>query len=404
MLTSLAFIFLCGLLLGSLFQKLRLPSLLGMLLTGILLGPQVLNLLNDSILIISDDLRQLALIIILTRAGLALDLSDLKAVGRPALLICFVPAGFEMIGVMVIAPLLLSISILEAAIMGAVVSAVSLAVVVPKMLQLMDEGYGVEKSIPQMIMAGASVDNALVLVMFAVFVGLVQGGEISAASMVQIPISIVLGLTLGLLLGGGAAVFFERMPVRDSTKVIILLSFCFLLMALEHFAKGVVSISGILAVMAMGAAIRRKNPLVAVRLSVKFSKLWIAAEILLFVLVGAMVDINYAVGAGLAALLVILGALLFRMLGVLICLLKTPLNLKERFFCMVAYCPKATMQAAIGALPLAMGLSCGPMVLTVAILAILITSPLGALGIDIMYKRILTKSANQCIEAEQRSC
>lgn len=391
MLTSLAFIFICGLSLGTLFQKLRLPSLLGMLVTGIILGPYALNLLDTSILGVSTDLRQLALIIILTRAGLALDINDLKKVGRPAILMCFVPACFEIIGMVLIAPRLLGISILDAAIMGAVVAAVSPAVVVPKMLQLMEGNYGTDKSIPQLIMAGASVDDVFVIVMFTAFTGLARGENISPISFVQIPISIFLGLVSGILIGIGLTFFFKRVHIRDSVKVIILLSVSFLLVATEHALEAIVPFSGLLAVMAMGAAIQKKRSSVATRISVKFSKLWVAAEVLLFVLVGATVDIDYALAAGGTTILLIFGALIFRMVGIFACLLKTNLNIKERIFCMIAYCPKATVQAAIGSLPLTMGLSCGSIVLTVAVLAILITAPLGAFSIDMSYKKLLSQ-------------
>lgn len=394
MLTSLAFIFLLGLSLGYVFMKLKLPALIGMLLTGIALGPYVLNLLEPSLLSVSVDLRQLALVIILTRAGLALDIKDLMKVGRPALLMCFVPACFEIAGMMLIAPPLLGISLLEAAIMGTVVAAVSPAIIVPKMLHLMDQKYGTSKSIPQLIMAGGSVDDVFVIVMFTAFTGLALGGNISAVSFLQIPVSILSGLVLGVLLGWLLTRYFKRYHMRDSVKVLIILSVSFLLVALERVLKGVLPVSGLLAVMALGATLLKNYEVLALRLSAKFSKLWVGAEILLFVLVGATVDIKYAVGAGLSAVVVILFSLLFRMAGVFVCMIKTQLTLKERVFCMIAYLPKATVQAAIGSLPLAMGLPCGKIVLTVAVLAILITAPLGAFGIDMTYKRLLEKETN----------
>jgi NhaP-type Na+/H+ or K+/H+ antiporter len=391
MLTSLAFIFLLGMFLGYFFMKLKLPGLLGMLFTGIILGPYVLNALEPSLLSVSVDLRQLALVIILTRAGLALDIKDLMKVGRPALLMCFVPACFEIVGMMLVAPPLIHISLLDAAIMGSVVAAVSPAIIVPKMLHLMDQRYGTNKSIPQMIMAGGSVDDVFVIVMFTAFTGLALGGEISPISFLQIPTSIVTGLVIGVFLGWCLTRYFKRYHMRDSVKVLILLSISFLLVALERVLKGIVPISGLLAVMALGATLLKTYDALAVRLSGKFSKLWVGAEILLFVLVGATVNIKYALGAGLAAIVVILLALLFRMLGVFVCMIKTPLTTKERLFCMIAYLPKATVQAAIGSLPLAMGLPCGEIVLTVAVLAILITAPLGAFGIDMTYKKLLVQ-------------
>lgn len=391
MLTSLALIFLFGLIFGALFQKLRLPPLLGMLIVGIVLGPYALNWLDDSLLSISADLRQIALIIILTRAGLNLNISDLKKVGRPAILMCFLPACFEILGMLVLAPPLLHISYLDAAIMGAVVGAVSPAVIVPKMLRLMEEGYGTKKSIPQLILAGASVDDVFVIVLFSSFTGLAKGESLSPWRFAEIPVSILLGILLGAALGLALAFFFQKVHVRDSVKVLLLLSFSFLLVALEDALEGFVPISGLIAVMSLGIALQRKRDIVARRLSLKFSKLWVAAELLLFVLVGATVDLHYAYAAGLPAVILIFGVLLFRMAGVWVCLFKTKLLFKERLFCVLAYMPKATVQAAIGSVPLSMGLSCGNIVLTVAVLAILITAPLGAFLIDLTYKKLLSR-------------
>lgn len=389
MLTSLALIFLVGMGFGWLVTRLRLPSLLGMLLTGILLGPYVLNLLDESILGISADLRQLALIIILTRAGLSLNIDDLKKVGRPAVLLCFVPACFEMAGMVVLAPRLLGLSVLDAAILGAVIAAVSPAVIVPKMLRLMELGYGTKHSIPQMILAGASVDDVFVIVMFTAFTGLAQGGTVSPATFVQIPVSIVTGVAFGLLAGVAFGAVYRRIHVRDSVKVVVLLSLSFLFVALENAVKGIVPFSGLLAVMSCGIAVNRRRPELAARLSGKYNRLWVAAEVLLFVLVGATVDIGYAAAAGVAAVLVVLGALVFRMVGVFVCVAGTKLTRKERLFCMLAYTPKATVQAAIGSVPLSMGLGCGQIVLTVAVVAILLTAPLGAFAIDLTYRRLL---------------
>ena len=394
MLTSLAFIFLAGMVLSWLFKKFRLPGLLGMIVTGMLLGPYGLNILDAAILSISPDLRKLALIIILTRAGLSLDINDLKKVGRPAVLMCFLPACFEIIGMVIIAPRLLGVSVLDAAIMGAVVGAVSPAVVIPKMLHLMDERYGTGKSIPQMIIAGASVDDVFVIVMFAAFTGLAQGDGVSAADFLQIPISIITGLVFGAIVGIFLAIFMKRANIRDSAKVIIVLSISFLMVALENGPKNIVPFSGLLAVMSLSATLQKKDRDMASRLSSKFSKLWVGAEIILFVLVGATVDLKYAIAAGIPAVLVIFGAIIFRVAGVFLCMVKTSLNNKEKLFCMIAYVPKATVQAAIGSIPLALGLSCGNIVLTVAVLAIIITAPLGALGVDLTYKRLLEKEEN----------
>lgn len=389
MLVSIAFIFISGLSLGYVFNKLRLPSLMGMLLTGILLGPYALNLISPSLLSISVELRQIALVIILLRAGLALNTDDLRKVGRPAILMCFVPAVFEMAGMMLIAPRLLGISLIDAAVLGAVVAAVSPAVIVPKMLFLIENKTGTRKSIPQMIMAGGSVDDVFVIVLFTVFATLSKTGDVSAVSLVQIPVAILSGLALGIGVGVGLTWYFKSYHMRDSIKVLIMMSVAFLFLGLEEVLKGKVPVSGLLAVMAMGATLLTRYPVLARRISPKYSKLWVAAEIMLFVLVGATVDVRYATAAGLAAVGVVLFALLFRMAGVYFSMLRTSLNQKERLFCMIAYIPKATVQAAIGSLPLAMGLPGGKIILTVAVVAILITAPLGAFGIDISYQKLL---------------
>lgn len=390
MLTSLAMIFLLGLIMGSIFKKLRLPSLLGMIITGMILGPYTLNVLHPNVIAISGDLRQLALVIILTRAGLSLNISDLKKVGRPAILMCFVPACFEIIGVILIAPKTMGITVLEAAIMGSVIAAVSPAVIVPRMIKIMEEGYGKKNSIPQLILAGASVDDVFVIVLFTAFTSLVGGNGISITSFVQIPISIIMGIIFGVLLGICLSRFFKKVHIRDTVKVIILLSFSFLLIDLENSLKGILPMSGLLAIMSMGITMYQNYNVVAKRLSTKYNKLWVCAEIILFVLVGATVDLSYALKSGIVAIVIVIGALIFRMIGVYICLLKTKLSMKERLFCMIAYTPKATVQAAIGAVPLSMGLSCGQQVLTVAVLSILITAPFGAICVDQMYKKLLS--------------
>lgn len=389
MLTSLGFVLLLGLVLGTLATRLRLPSLVGMLLAGILLGPCVLNLLSPSLLGISADLRQLALVIILTRAGLSLDVDDLRRAGRPAILMCFLPATFEVLGMVVLAPRLLGVSTLDAAIMGAVVGAVSPAVIVPRMLKLMEEGYGTAKGIPQMVLAGASVDDVFVIVLFTSFTGMAQGGSFSPAALAGVPVSIVLGAAFGLLIGFVLARFFAKFHMRDSIKVVILLGLAFLLVALEDVIP--VPFSGLLAVLGAGLGLRRWRLVVAQRLTAKFGKLWVAAEIMLFVLVGAEVDLGYAAAAGLAAVATVLGVLCFRALGVLLCVAGSKLTRSERLFTVLAYLPKATVQAAIGGVPLAMGLACGQIVLTVAVIAILVTAPLGAFAIDFSYKKLLSK-------------
>ncbi len=380
---------------GSIFNTLKLPRIIGMLITGIVTGPFVLDLIDPSILGISSELRRIALIIILVKAGLSLNLSDLKKVGRPAVLMAFVPACAEIVGYVCFAPLLLGISTLDALVMGAVLSAVSPAVVVPRMVKLIEEKRGTGKSIPQLILAGASCDDIFVIVLFGVFTAMAQGGNADIGGLIDIPVSILLGVSLGGILGIGLYLLFEKSfshnrKIRNTAKVIIILGTAFLLMSAEDLAKEYVAISGLLAVVAMACVLRLKLPIsVTERLSGKFGKLWIAAEIILFVLVGAAVDIRYTLSAGIMAPLMILIALCFRTLGVLLCLIKTRLNPKERMFCVIAYLPKATVQAAIGSVPLALGLPCGNMVLSVAVLAIIITAPLGAIGIDVSCKRLL---------------
>lgn len=397
MLTSLAFIFLAGLAMAGICGRLGLPRIIGMLFTGILLGPNVFNLLDSSILLISPQLRQMALIIILLKAGLSLNLSDLRQVGRPAVMMSFVPASFEILAFLLFGPFILGISRVEAALLGSVLAAVSPAVVIPRMVQLMEEKYGTDKSIPQMIMAGASCDDIFVIVLFSTFLGMVQGGSVRAADFLNIPVSIVLGILLGAVFGYGLSRFFERAYekkhyIRNSMKVVIVLGMSFLLMSVEAWLEDVVSVSGLLAVVSMACMIKIKSaPIVSKRLSEKFGKLWVAAEVMLFVLVGAAVDIRYTLGAGAVAVLMIAIALGFRAVGVCLCLAGTKLNRRERLFGIIAYLPKATVQAAIGSVPLAAGLPCGQLVLSVAVLSILITAPLGAVGMDLTYRKFLEK-------------
>ena len=392
MLFSLAVIFLVGSLLGKIFEVFGLPRLIGMLLTGIVLGPYVGNVIAGSLLSISADLRQIALIIILTRAGLSLNLNDLKQVGRPALLLCFVPATLEILGTILLAPRLLGFNILQAAVLGTIIAAVSPAVVVPKMLGLMQKGYGVKKSIPQMVLAGASVDDVYVIVLFTAFTSLAMGGSVRPIAILTVPIAIGMGILVGALCGLLLTKLFSRLHMRDTTKVGILLSVAFLLVSLEQVLEGIVGFSGLLAVMALGVVLQQRIPKVSNRLSRKFSKMWVGAEVLLFVLVGATVNISYATKAGLAAILLIGGALIFRVAGVFISLWKTELTRDERVFTAIAYMPKATVQAAIGGIPLAMGIPGGEIMLTVAVIAILVTAPVGAILIDSTHKRLLAKS------------
>lgn len=391
MLLSISLILILGMFMGWICRKMKLPALLGMLITGIILGPYGLNLLDGSILGISAELRKIALIIILTRAGLGLDLSGLKKIGRPAVLMCFVPASFELLGMILLAPKLMGLSVLESAVMGAVLAAVSPAVVVPRMVKLMDEGYGVKEGIPQLILAGASVDDVYVIVLFSTFVGMMQGEGASILKFVNIPVSIFFGIAIGLFLGVLLAYFFKKVHIRDTSKVLIILSISFLLVVIEDKLTTAITFSSLIAVMFIGIGLQKKREAVAKRLSVKYGKLWVAAEVFLFVLVGATVNIEYLGKIGAKAFVVIIGALIFRMFGVFVCLRGTSLKRKERLFAMMAYTPKATVQAAIGGIPLALGLACGDTVLTVAVLAIVFTAPLGAFAIDWSYKKLLNK-------------
>jgi NhaP-type Na+/H+ or K+/H+ antiporter len=392
MLLSIALILLVGMSMGWICRKIKLPSLLGMLITGIVLGPYVLNMLDIKLLGISADLRKIALIIILTRAGLGLDLTSLKKIGRPAVLMCFVPATFELAGMLLLAPRLMGMSLPEAAVMGAVLAAVSPAVVVPRMVKLMEEGYGVKEGIPQLILAGASVDDVYVIVLFLTFSGMMQGKGASVIRFVNIPVSIILGMIIGLTIGILLAFYFQKVHIRDTAKVLIILGISFLLAAAEDSLTTPVTFSALIAIMFIGVGLQRKREAVAKRLAVKYGKLWVAAEVFLFVLVGATVNIGYLGRVGVRALLMIAGALLFRMAGVWVCLLGTGLKTGEKAFTMLAYTPKATVQAAIGGIPLALGFACGDTVLTVAVLAIVLTAPLGAFAIDLSYRKLLTKS------------
>lgn len=391
MLTSLALIFLVGMFLGWIFQKLRLPSLLGMILTGIILGPCVLGLIDGSILDISSQLRQIALVIILTRAGLSLDIKELKKSGRSALMMCFIPASCEIIGTVIFAHLLFDITYSEAALTGAVIAAVSPAVVVPRMLKLINDGYGTDKQIPQIILAGASADDVYVIVLFTSFSAIVSGGRASVTDFIQIPTSILLGIAAGIVSGLAMNVFFRKFHMRDSVKLLIIMSISFLTLELQDLSENFIHVSGLIAIMAIGMTLLNRYPVLAQRLSVKYNKMWVAAEIVLFVLVGAAVKTDSITQYGIPAVILVIAALIFRMTGVFISLLRTKLDIKERVFCMLAYTPKATVQAAIGAIPLAMGLECGPLVLSVAVLSIIITAPFGAFMIENTYKKLLVK-------------
>ncbi|MBQ9840661.1 MAG: cation:proton antiporter [Erysipelotrichaceae bacterium] len=389
MLTSVAIILLLGYVSGWLFSKMKLPSLIGMILLGICIGPYALNVLDSSLLEISSSIRQVALVIILTRAGLSLNLEDLKRVGRPAILMCFVPACFEMLGIVLLGPLLFNISLVEALVIGTVVAAVSPAVIVPRMISLIDQGYGKEHSIPQLILAAASVDDIFVIVVFTVATSLALTNEVSMLRFVEIPVSIILGILLGIVTGMLVVKFYQKISMRKVVQVFVLLSISFLLLEVETLLKGLVPVSGLLAIMATGMYIKQKDNAMAISLAKPYSQLWSVGEVFLFVLVGACVNIQYAMHAGILVILLVCLSLVFRMVGVWVSLMKSPLTAKERLFCMIAYTPKATVQASIGAIPLSMGLACGELVLTVAVLSILLTAPFGALGIDALHKRLL---------------
>ena len=391
MLTSIALILLLGLLVGYGFKKLKLPSLIGMILVGIVISPYALNLLDENMLLIAKDVRQIALVIILTRAGLSLKVHDLKKIGRPAILMCFVPACLEIVGTMVLAPLFFDVTLVEAMLIGSVIAAVSPAVIVPRMIQLIDSGYGKKHSIPQLVLAGASVDDVFVIIVFTALTTLVETGEFVSTSFIQIPVSIVLGIGLGVLVGWFFIWFFKKFEIRDTIKVIVLISISFLLLEVQTQLESIVLVSGLLAIMSMGMMIKVYDEPLATRLATKYNKLWLGAEVFLFVLVGATVNMQYAVALGLSSVLLVLGTLVFRIVGVWLSLIKTPLTKNEKVFCMISYTPKATVQAAIGAIPLSMWLACGELVLTIAVVSILITAPLGAILIDNLYKKLLSE-------------
>lgn len=392
MLLTLALILITGMILGWICKLCRLPSLIGMMLTGIILGPHFFNLLDSSILNISSEIRKIALIIILTRAGLSLDISGLKKIGPTAVFMCFIPATFEIAGVLLLAPPLLGLSLLESALLGSVLAAVSPAVVVPRMVKLIEEGYGMDKGIPQLILAGASVDDIYVIVLFSTFSGMLQGNNLSVLSFINIPFSVVAGIFIGFISGWILSKFFTRFHIRDTSKVLIILSISFLLVTAENYLKTPLSFSALISIMFIGVSLQKYRTEITQRLSAKYNKLWVAAEIFLFVLVGATVNVDYLKNIGIPALVTIFGALIFRMAGVFVSIIKTDFNFREKLFTMLAYTPKATVQAAIGSIPLALGFSCGNITLTVAVLAIVLTAPLGAFAIDWTYKRFLTKN------------
>lgn len=389
---SLSLILLIGVVVDLVFEKINIPSLIGLLLLG--LGLNQLGLIDESILEISSDLRKIALIIILLKAGLSLDFNILKRVGRPAILMCFVPATFEIIGFAIFGPMILNLSFVESLLIGSVLGAVSPAIVIQRMTNLIDRGIGVKKGIPQMLIAGSSADDIYCIVIFTALAGMLANNDFNALSFIKIPSSIILGIGVGIALGFIFSFLFSKMHVRDSVKLTLLIGVSFLLVFIEDLLNNsVISISSYLAVIAMGLVIFSKKQVVANRLTSKCNKIWIVAEIFLFVLVGASMKIDALANAGLSIAATIIIALLFRMLGTLFCLIKTNLNLKERLFVMLSEIPKATVQAAIGGSLIGMvGINqdYANLVLTVSVLAIIISAPVGALAMDLSYKRLLT--------------
>ncbi len=399
MILSFGLILIVGMIFAQIFDSLKLPRIIGMLLTGIILGPYVLNLLDTKILTISQELRTIALIVILLKAGLSLDIADLKKVGSSAFLLSFLPASFEILSYAIFVPKLLGLNLIDGLLMGAVMAAVSPAIVVPRMVKLIDEGYGKDESVPQMILAGASCDDVFVLVLFSSFLSMAMGDDFSYKSLFKVPVSILLGIGLGILLGYILYIFFERRYkngsyIRNTSKVIIILSLSFLLISAEELLNDIIPISGLLAVISMASSYKIKaDKGVVDRLSDKFAKLWIFAEIILFVLVGAEVDIKYMTNIGVVGVVLIILGLLIRSIGVFISVKESNLNKKEKLFTIFAYTPKATVQAAIGSVALTNGLDSGMPILSIAVLGIIITAPLGAILIDNSYKKLLKKAS-----------
>lgn len=389
MLFSIALILFLGFLVGLVFEKIKIPKLVGMILVGIIIGPYSLNLIDQSIISVSTELRQIALIIILTRAGLSLNFSSLKKIGRPAILMCFIPATFEIIGTTLLAPSLLNISTFEALLLGSVLGAVSPAVIVPRMIRLQKEGYGAQHKVPNLILAGSSADDIYVIILFYAFLGLVENNKFNTSSLISIPVSIILGIILGIIIGVILNVIFKKFICNLTYKILITLCASFFMVTLESLLKKYISISSLLGVMSYGMVLLSSNKKVAKELEEGYNNLWLFFEIFLFVLVGATVSVDYAISSGINAVILLFLALLFRTIGVLVCLIKTNLTKKEVLFSMISYIPKATVQASIGGIALSKGLACGNLVLSMAVLSILITAPIGAFGIDLLYKKLL---------------
>ncbi|MCR5231821.1 MAG: cation:proton antiporter [Acholeplasmatales bacterium] len=388
---SLFIVFTFGILGGFIFEKIKLPKLVWYIILGILIGPSVLNIVDDTLINISSYLRQIALVIILTRSGLSLDINNLKKIGRPAILMCFVPACFEIVGVTIFAPMFLGISYLEALLLGSVLAAVSPAVVVPRMIKLMDERYGKEHNVPELIMAGASCDDIFVIVLFYSFKNLVVTSNFDAWTIGQIPLSIISGIALGILVGMLIVLIINKLKMNKVINVIFMLGLSFGMIALETVLKPYFSISSLLAIVVMTLIVNIFKKEEAKEIQKTYNSLWSCFEILLFTLVGIATSVNYAFSKDGAILVgVVLIALIFRSIGVIVCLIATKFNKKEKLFIIFSYLPKATVQASIGAIALSEGLDCGVVVLTGAVISILITAPLGAILMDRTYNKLLT--------------
>ena len=393
-LLSLSIIFGFGVLGGFLFEKTKLPKLVWYIVLGILIGPSLLNIVDDTLISISSYLRQIALVIILTRSGLSLDLRQLKKIGRPAILMCFIPASFEIVGITIFGPMLLGVSYLEALLLGSVLAAVSPAVVVPRMIHLIDKGYGKEHAVPELIMAGASCDDIYVIVLFYSFKNLVATSSIDPWNIAQIPISIVSGVLLGALVGLSLVLIIRKLNLNKLLNVVLMLAFSFGMLALENALKQYFSVSSLLGIIVMALLVNIFRKEEAKEIQKSYNALWSGFEILLFALVGIAVDAKYAFskeGAIMVGLILI--ALVFRSVGVVICLIATKFTFKEKLFIIISYLPKATVQASIGGIALSEGLACGSIVLTAAVVSILLTATLGAALMDFTYKRLLLEKS-----------
>lgn len=392
MLVNLAIIMLTGLMGGKIFSKIKIAPLLGMLLAGILISPNLLGLVRGDISNLSKDLRQIALVVILTRAGLSLSFERLREVGLSAVLMTFLPASFEIVAITFLANKIFNLPYLDSAILGAVLGAVSPAIVVPRMLKLIKEGYGEEKKIAEIILAGSSIDDVYTIVFFTVFINLKLGGEFSIGSFLNIPISIITGILFGILMGYLLDIFYSKIKLNKIYQAIVLMGVSFLILGLETYAKNLFAFSGLVAIIAMAMTIKKLNEQVTECMLEVYGSLWELFEILLFVLVGITVDLSIIGKEIFPALILITGGLIIRMFGVYFALLPSNLNKKEKIFSGFAYLPKATVQAAIGPVALSYGIGSGKLILAISVIAILYTAPLGAILTDKTYKKLLVRN------------